>query len=284
MYKSLMRLVQIFGAANPVIHKYLDYYGDAVGVCTAIDSGECDFMDNGLKEKADFVTYERIEKIYESCINSKISMVSIYDNNYPRMLREIYNPPSLLFYKGSLDCLDRPCITAVGAREITPYIKKLAGRVCSDLSSEGITLISGMANGVDSVVHTACINKNNPTVGVLACGIFYEYPRNSKALRNDIITNGGAYISELFPSVGPTMEYFEVRNRIMAGLSGGTIVFQADNDSGSLITANLALQEGRDVYCVPPPDIYDPRYTGVVELLRDGAIPLFNHDDVLNNM
>lgn len=284
MYKSLMRLVQIFGAANPVIHKYLDYYGDAVGACAAIDSGECDFLDAELKKKADFVTYERVEKVYESCIKSNIKFVSIYDKNYPRMLREIYNPPSLLFYRGSLDCLDRPCITAVGAREITPYIRKLAGRVCSDLSSEGITLISGMANGVDNVVHTSCVNRNSPTVGVLACGIFYEYPRNSIALRNDIITNGGAYISELLPSVSPTIDYFEARNRIMAGLSSGTIVFQADEESGSLITADFALQEGRDVYCVPPPDIFAPCYKGVADLLRDGAIPLFNHDDVLNNM
>ena len=284
MYRSLMRLVQIFGAANPVIHKYLDYYGDAIGACEAIDSGECDFLDDEIKKKAEFASYRNIDKLYESCIKRGIKLVSIYDKDYPRLLREIYNPPSLLFYKGDLDCLNRPCITAVGAREITEYIKKLARRVCTDLSSAGITLVSGMANGVDNVAHSACINNNNPTVGVLACGMFYEYPRNSRFLRNDIINNGGAYISELLPNTSPTVEYFEIRNRIMAGLSGGTIFFQADEISGSLITARLAVQEGRDVYCVPPPDIFDSKYIGVVEMLRDGAIPLFNHDDVLNNM
>lgn len=284
MYKSLMRLIQIFGAANPVIHKFLDYYGDALGVCAAIDGGKCDFLDDELKRRAKFVTYEKMSEVYESCRKRDISLVSIYDENYPFMLREIYNPPTLLFYRGTLDCLDRPCITAVGSRDITPYIGKLSRRVCSDLSAAGVTLISGMANGVDSVVHRACTDRNNPTVGVLACGIFYEYPRGSLPLRNDIIRNGGLYLSELLPSVSPTSEYFEARNRIMAGLSSGTAVFQAGDESGALVTADFALQEGRDVYCVPPPDIFDPRYTGVVGLLRDGAIPLFNHDDILKNL
>ena len=145
----------------------------------------------------------------------------------------------------------------------------------------GITLVSGMARGVDSVVHNACVYEGNPTVGVLACGINYDYPYGSGELRRKIVLNGGAYITELFPEVSPSREYFRGRNRILAGLSQGTIVFQAGEKSGSLITAGYALEEGRDVFCVPPPNLLDKRYNGVIPYLEDGAIPVFNHDDII---
>ena len=209
-------------------------------------------------------------------------LMSIYDKAYPAMLKEIYNPPVLLFYRGSPDCLKKRCIAAVGAREITPYISKLASRVSADLSKNGITIVSGMARGVDSTALYACVNAGNPSAGVLACGIAHDYPKGSGILRQRIIDNGGIYMSELMPTVKPTPEYFRARNRIMAGLSCGTIVFQASDRSGSLITANYSVQEGREVFCVPPPNIFDNRYSGVIGLLRDGAINLFNHDDVLN--
>ncbi len=281
MYKELMRLIQIFGAANPDIHKLIEYYGDAHRLCEKIDLGECEYPDKNLIAKAKYITADKMQKVIEQCEKRGVNIVSLYDNEYPAILKEIYNPPVLLFYKGTLDCLNNRCITAVGSRDITPYISKLSYRISTDLSKNGITLISGMALGVDSVVHNACVNQGNPTVGVLGCGIFYDYPRGSSFLRNDIIKNGGLILSELLPSVSPSPDYFVARNRIMAGLSGGTVVFQAGMKSGSLITAEYALQEGRDVFCVPPPDMFDERYSGVVDFIRDGAIPVFNHDDIL---
>lgn len=281
MYKKLMRLVQIFGAANPDIHKLIEYYGSVERVCEKIDSGELKYPDETFSSRARYVTDDKMQKVIDSCEKRGVCIISIYDEKYPAMLKEIYNPPVILFCRGSLDCLKNRCITAVGSRDITPYIKKLSYRISTDLSKNGITLISGMALGVDSVVHSACVNQGNPTVGVLGCGIFYDYPRGSSFLRNDIIKNGGLILSELLPSVSPSPDYFIARNRIMAGLSGGTVVFQAGIKSGSLITAEYALQEGRDVFCVPPPDMFDERYSGVVDFIRDGAIPVFNHDDIL---
>lgn len=281
MYNSLMRLVQIFGAANPIIHDVTQYYGDAVSACEAIDSGKCEFLNNKQRENAKLVTKELMDKIIEWCDSHEIKLLALGDKNYPKLLREIYNPPVLLFYRGSLKCLDRLCITAVGTRRATAYIEKITTRICSDLSERGVTIISGMADGVDSAAIKGCLKNGNPSVGVLACGMSYDYPRGTNPLRQSMILNGGLILTELLPNVSPSSEYFDARNRIMAGLSKGTAVFQADIKSGSLITANHAVSEGRDVFCVPPPDILDKDYEGVIELLRDGAIPLFNHDDIL---
>lgn len=282
MNRSLLRLVRIFGAGNPVIHKVIEYYGNAENACAELDKGDIRFLtDKQMIEMVSFVTYDKIDKVIAWCEKRDIKLVNIYEKEYPRMLKEIYNPPVILFYCGDLSCLDRTTITAVGAREITPYIEKLSFRICRDLSALGITIVSGMARGVDSAAHNACIYENNPTVGVLACGINCEYPFGSGTLRRKILLNGGAYITELFPEVQPTRGYFHGRNRILAGLSKGTVVFQADNRSGSLITAGYALDSGRDVFCVPPPNLLDKRYEGVVPLLEDGAIPVFNHDDIL---
>ena len=281
VYNSLMRLVQIFGAANPIIHDVLEYYGDSVSACESIDGGKCEFLSNEQRENAKLVTPKVMDDIIDWCGKHDVKLISLGEKEYPELLQEIYNPPVLLFYRGTFDCLKRLSVTAVGARKVTPYIAKLTSRICSDLSESGITIVSGMADGVDSIAIKACLANNNPTVGVLACGISYDYPRGTNPLRRSMVLNGGLILTELLPNVSPSIGYFEARNRIMAALSKGTAVFQADKISGSLITANFAVQEGRDVFCVPPPDIFDERYAGVVGLLRDGAIPLFNHDDIL---
>ena len=282
MNRPLLRLVRIFGAGNPVIHKVIEYYGGAENACAELDKGDTRFLsDKQQREMVGFVTYDKIDKVISWCEKRDIKLVNLYEREYPRMLKEIYNPPVVLFYCGDLSCLENFPLTVVGARDITPYIEKLCFRVCRDLSKNGITIVSGMAKGVDSVSHNACVYEGNPTVGVLACGINYDYPYGSASLRRKIVLNGGAYITELFPEAAPTREYFRGRNRIVAGLSKGTIVFQAGKKSGSLITAEYALEEGRDVFCVPPPNLLDSRYEGVVPYLEDGAVPIFNHDDVL---
>ena len=138
-----------------------------------------------------------------------------------------------------------------------------------------------MAKGIDSCVHNACVQNGKPTAGVLACGIEFEYPYGSMPVRESIIEAGGVILSELFPKDGVSGQYFRVRNRILAGLSRGTAVIQAGSKSGSLITAAYAVEEGRDVFCVPPSNILDPNMNGVIGLLRDGAILLFDHEDIL---
>ena len=245
-------------------------------------NGETAFLDERQRNILGYVNLEKAENALEMVNKREISVVTINSPDYPKLLKEIYNPPVILFYRGNLKCLDRLCITAVGSREVTPYIKKLTMRICRDLARKNITIVSGMANGVDSCAHFACVNDGLITAGVPGCGLDFDYPKGSKILREKIVLNGGVVLSELLPTTSPEPDYFRMRNRILAGLSRGTAVFQASMDSGSLITAASAVSENRDVFCVPPPDIFDRRYTGVIAYLRDGAIPLFNHDDILS--
>ncbi|MCM1335023.1 MAG: DNA-processing protein DprA [Bacteroides sp.] len=276
-------LVLLFHAANPVLRAVLDRYGNAEEAYRAITGGDLALLDETQKAALPRITLDKAREIAAYCEKREYGLLSLTNERYPSLLKEIYNPPLLLFYRGKPECLDEGlAITAVGSREITPYIKKLCGRVCTDLAERGAILVSGLARGVDTAVHQACINAGRPTVGVLACGINYDYPRGSAELRQRIVQSGGAIFSELIPGTPPSPDYFHARNRILAGLSRGTAVFQAGAESGALITASYAVDEGRDVFCVPPPDIFDPRYSGVVKFLREGATPIFNHDDILN--
>lgn len=281
MNKYHVWLIQLLKPANPLIHDILRKYGNAENAYKAIMDGERDFLDNKQRNSLGYVTLERAEKALELAYKRENSVITIDSPEYPKLLKEIYNPPSILFYRGNLGCLDKLCITAVGARDITPYIKKIALRICRDLARKNITIVSGMANGVDNCAHSACVNEGLPTVGVPGCGLDFDYPKGSKILREKIVLNGGCVLSELIPTTAPEPDYFKARNRILAGLSRGTAVFQADMDSGSLITAAFAVNENRDVFCVPPPDLFNPVYAGVISYLRDGAIPLFNHDDII---
>lgn len=282
MTKYYLWLLQLLRPANPDIHRIIGHYGDPKTAYLEISEGDTSALSEEEALRLRGISLEKAAEIEDICEKSGVNIITLADGDYPALLKEIYNPPAVLFYRGSLSCLENLSITAVGSRAVTPYIVKLCSRVCTDLAENGVTLVSGMAHGVDSVVHNACVRLEKPTVGVLACGIDYDYPKGSRELREKILMCGGAYLTELFPGTSPSPDYFRMRNRILAGLSSGTAVFQASAESGALITAGYALDENRDVFCVPPPDIFDPRYCGVVGFLRDGAFPIFNHEDILD--
>lgn len=274
-------LTQVMGTANPVIHKTVEKFGSPKSVYEAVSDGDTSMLTKEQSQLLGYVTMDRVERLIEYCRKKDISICSLGSPEYPKILAEIYDPPTVLYYRGDMSCLDDLSLTFVGARTPTPYIMKLCSRICRDIGKLDITLVSGMAHGVDECVHMSCIANKTKTAGVLACGIEYDYPYGSKAMREKMVINGGVYMSELLPNTSPTKEYFNPRNRILAGLTRGTAVFQAAINSGSLITASYAVDEGRDVFCVPPPDVFDPAYEGVIGFLEDGAIPIFNHDDIL---
>lgn len=281
-YHYNLWLILVFGAANPKIHQITKKYGSAQKAFEAITAGDTSTLNEPEKQKLRTMTVDYINRILDYCSRREISLCTMDDEEYPELLKEIYDPPVLLFYRGDLKCLRKLSLTFVGARNIKPYITRLCSRITRDIASREITIVSGMARGVDECAHTACAVNGYKTVAVLACGIDVEYPYNSAALKQQITDAGGAYISELLPNAGVSRDYFNPRNRILAGLSRGTVVFQASMKSGSLITASHAVDENRDVFCVPPPDVFDPEYIGVIKYLRDGAIPVFNHDDILD--
>ena len=284
MTEYYLWLLQLMGTANPKTLQLIQHYGSVEDVYNAISvERETKFLSPSELRRLGNATLDNSSRILEQCEKLKIKIVTLDDDDYPYRLQNIYNPPLLLFYKGNIEGLnDEICVTGVGARGATEYTAKVTSKTCRDLAKIGVILVSGMAVGVDHLVHQSALDMGARTVGVLACGHGVDYPRGSIPTRERIYELGGACISELFPTAETSRSYFQARNRILSGLSMGVMVFQASMASGSLITANYAVQQGRDLFCVPPHNVFDPDYSGVVGYLRDGAIPLFNYLDVVN--
>ncbi|MCM1055860.1 MAG: DNA-protecting protein DprA [Bacteroides sp.] len=284
MIEYYLWLLQLMGAANPKSCEMIRRYGSPEAVYNAVYSGDARrFLSPAELRRLRGASLENSEKILDICGEQGVKIVTVHDSEYPQSLANIYNPPLLLFYKGDISCLNSDiCISAVGTRDMTEYTMKVTRRTTADLSKLGAVMISGMANGVDHTVHKAAVDAGGKTVGVLACGMAVDYPRGSMAFREEMYRLGGACISELLPTERPSRSYFSARNRIISGLGLGVIVFQAGMKSGALITADHAVNQGKDLFCIPPADLFSANYCGVVGLLRDGAVPLFNYLDVVN--
>jgi DNA processing protein len=174
------------------------------------------------------------------------------DGVYPSSLREIYDPPIVLYVKGAWsDCLERPCIGVVGSRRCSTYGQNAANMLARDLAEHGVTVVSGFARGIDAAAHRGALEAGGRTVAVLGTGIDEVYPRDHKKLAVEILDRGGALVSQFPLGTPPVSENFPYRNRIISGLSLGVVVVEAAENSGSLITARLALEQNREVFAVP---------------------------------
>ncbi len=224
---------------------------------------------------------EHAKVIVNDCFDKDIGIISFDDNNYPSSLKSVYNPPCHLFYKGDISCLEENVVlSVVGARRPSEYSIAVTSALVKNLVSYGIAIASGFAKGIDITSHLSCISAGGKTAAILGCGINYDYPADN-IVHRDTIINNGVMISEYYPNAAPSALSFPQRNRILSGLSLGTIVIEAGEKSGSLVTANLALSQGKDIFCIPPHNIFDKRYSGNIGLLRDGAIPIFGIRDIL---
>src|SRR3989454_4754743 len=171
---------------------------------------------------------------------------------YPSLLREVYDPPIVLYVKGAwTECLDQPCVALVGSRRCSTYGQNAALMLARDLAQRGVTIISGFARGIDAAAHRGAIEGGGRTVAVLGTGIDEVYPRDHKKLADEILERGGALVSQFPLSTPPVSENFPYRNRIISGLSLGVVVVEAAENSGSLITARLAIEQNREVFAVP---------------------------------
>ena len=174
------------------------------------------------------------------------------DGVYPSSLREIYDPPIVLYVKGAwAECLDQPCIGVVGSRKCSTYGQNAAMMLARDLAQRGITVVSGFARGIDAAAHRGALEAGGRTVAVLGTGIDEVYPRDHKKLAEEILSGGGALVSQFPLGTPPVSENFPYRNRIISGLSLGIVVVEAAENSGSLITARLAIEQNREVFAVP---------------------------------
>jgi DNA processing protein len=174
------------------------------------------------------------------------------DGVYPSSLREIYDPPIVIYVKGSWSvCLDQPCIAVVGSRRCSTYGQNAALMIARDLAQRGVTVVSGFARGIDASAHRGALEAGGRTVAVLGTGIDEYYPRDHKKLASEILAKGGAIVSQFPLGTPPVSENFPYRNRIISGLSLGVLVVEASENSGSLITARLAIEQNREVFAVP---------------------------------
>ena len=230
-----------------------------------------------FREELDF------EKFKKQLKKQKISFVSLIDNIYPKLLKQISNPPAVLYAKGDTTLLNSPSIAVVGTRRITHYGREITEMFARDLSGSGLTIVSGMAFGVDGVAHKAAIDANGKTIAVLGNGVDLAYPKENEKLYEEILDSGGLIISEYSPGTPPNNGTFPARNRIVAGISEGVLVTEGAEDSGSLITANFGLEFGRKVFAVPGP-ITSQLSKAPLDLIEKGARLVTSADQILKEL
>lgn len=218
---------------------------------------------------------------YKSDID-KIKTVRINDKDYPCMLKYIDNPPETLYFKGDIRIASEPAIAIVGARKASVYGKWVAYELAKKLSEYQVVTVSGMAYGIDAYAHKGAIDNKGKTIAVLGCGVDICYPSSNKQLMDNIIESG-LVISEYEPGTLPLPFRFPMRNRIISGLCEGTIIVEAGLNSGSLITAECAADQGRNIYAVPG-NINSVYSFGTNKLIKDGAIPIIVLDDIIDEL
>ncbi|MEG0829962.1 MAG: DNA-processing protein DprA [Anaerovoracaceae bacterium] len=212
----------------------------------------------------------------------EINTVYINEENYPLMLNGIADPPNPIYYIGDISLASKRCVAIVGSRKSTDYGQWAAFKLAERLGECGVPVVSGMAQGVDSFAHKGALKAGGKTIAVLGCGIDICYPASSKRLRDEIMKEG-LVLSEYGEGVPPARYTFPKRNRIISGICETVVVTQAGNQSGALITAEIAADQGRNVYSVPG-NINNIYNLGNNKLLRDGAIPLVVLEDLLADM
>jgi len=205
-----------------------------------------------------------------------------FDAHYPALLSCIDDPPPVLWARGQIEAALKPAVAIIGSRAATPYALQVGRRLAAELAERGIVVVSGLARGVDSAAHAGCVEAGGETVAVLGSGIDRIYPAEHEHLA-DRIVDKGLLLSELGPGGPPLGEHFPLRNRIISGISLGTVVVEASESSGSLITAACALRQGRDVMAVPG-SILSGRNRGSHSLLKDGAKVVETADDILEEL
>jgi DNA processing protein len=225
------------------------------------------------------------ESLFAELEKEKISFIAINSDEYPPLLKEIPSAPAVLYIKGNIEILGNKSVAIVGSRKFTAYGQRVAENLSRDLSRSGLTIVSGLALGIDAISHRATLQAEGLAMAVLGSGLDDQsiFPRDNFNLARDIVASGGAIISEYPPHTPSFKQNFPARNRIMAGLSLGTLVVEAAFNSGSLITAGLALEFGREVFAVPGP-IFSPQSSGTNYLIKNGAKLVESSSDVLEEL
>lgn len=282
MRKYWVALSSIEEIGSSFIQRLYHYFGDIESAFNATDLSQIEGLNIKKAEK-----YLRlrdkldVDKIVAEVENRGINYLTFDDEKYPRMLKNIDDPPSVIYYKGDLSgCNLDKTLAVVGSRRATGYAREALAQIISELNGTDICIVSGLASGIDTTAHVSALDNNLKTVGVIASGFDYTYPAANKELYKRIENGCGAVLSEYYPTFEPLKFRFPQRNRIVSGLSYGTLVAEASLKSGALITANLTLEQGRELMCIPGL-ITNPNTQGIYKLLKNGATLVTCADDIL---
>lgn len=262
-----------------------NYFGSARSAWQATFK---DLLKVGLEEKlvTDFVEFREKTNLNSSFLRlreNKIECQTLVDKNYPENLKKIDNPPYVLFVKGRIKPQDELALAVVGTRKMTAYGREVTESLTQQLVNSGLTIVSGLARGVDTTAHQIVLQNGGRTIAVLACGLDMIYPPENKKLAEEITNRHGALVSEFPPGHQAVPGNFPARNRIISGLSLGTLVIEGAQDSGSLITARHAADQGREVFAVPG-SITSQNSAGPLLLIKQGAKLVYRVNDILEEL
>lgn len=277
----LCNLHSINGIGTKSLWKIKETFGSFQACCESSNNRlQTSFLAKDIVESVLNIKSNDPETRYDQMAAAGIRVVTWDEEAYPAMLRHIHNPPYLLYYRGQIECLNRPAIALVGSRMATYYGKNTARKLGRDLAARGVVVVSGLARGIDSEAHRGAL-ETGQTVAILGCGLEIIYPPENGKLSSEIAENG-AVISEFPCHTGPEPGNFPMRNRIISGLCRGIVVVEAQEKSGALITADIALEQGRDVFAVPGP-INSKTSVGTNNLIKQGAKLVSCMEDILED-
>ena len=284
--KHLMALAQIDGLGPISLQKLLDYFKDAEACFKA---SFLDFKKASLEDKLiDKIIKQRseldAEKLFEQTKKEGLEVITYFDESYPQILKDIYAPPLVLYYRGDLSVINYPSLAVVGSRKISFYAQNILPDLLKEVIEQQIVITSGLAYGVDALAHRTALENKGLTVAVIGSGLAWDYlyPSGNRKLAKQIIESGGLILSEFPPFMRSLPYNFPRRNRIIAGLSKASLIVEASLKSGALITAKYALEQGREVMAIPGP-INLENSQGANLLIKNGAKLVTEPSDILES-
>jgi DNA processing protein len=269
-------LIERFGSAEAVLHTPPD-------TIPLFNPAACQLIREYQQHHKSCQLMQSALQILDTVDKQQGKIITIEENHYPALLKEIYHPPPLLYGKGAIDRLCLPQLAIVGSRHATHSGLQNTQLFAKHLSQHGFVITSGLALGVDGAAHQATLSTQGKTVAVMATGIDAIYPRKHQYIADKIVAEGGTLVTEFPPNTPPKADHFPRRNRIISGLSLGVIVVEAAIKSGSLITAKYALEQGREVFAIPG-SIHNPQSKGCHQLIKQGATLVESSQDIVDHL
>lgn len=283
--EALVALNAVSGVGSATITSLVNYFGSAQQVLNSrkeLIACELKVSPIIIKNIVNFDVKRFLDEEYYFIDRNKANIITFYDDTYPERLRQLYDPPLVLYVVGEIPNDNHMSLSIVGSRRCSCYGRSMAERFAIDLVDYGFYIVSGMARGIDTAAHLGCLKAHGKTLAVLGCGLNTIYPPENKDLRGEI-AESGAVISEFPCSMPPLAQNFPRRNRIVSALSLGTVVIEAALRSGALITARLSLDLGREVFALPG-NVDSPVSQGVFSLIKDGAKIVTSVNDIIEEL